>query len=158
MVNDSTDDNEEVTATQANNDHFDEVKEDEYDLSALVYNATKVTGTTDITGMRLLFPAKEATVATKKIPPAQLTEDEYGNIWLHHGCIRINLIFLCNTSKLMSKDFDEDGVNNLLFEVIHTAFNDYEVVIVDIQHVRNVNTSPSKMADGRFSNTSPSRI
>ena len=56
------------------------------------------------------------------------------------------MVFSCKTSKLPTAPFDKDGVNVLLCAIIHTAFPDYQVDIIDIQRVGNVSTSDRNVA------------
>ena len=60
--------------------------------------------------------------------------------------MRVDFTLLCKSSKLPATPFDEDGVNTLLCAILHTAFPNFLVSIIDIQRVGSVSISDRNVA------------
>ena len=119
--------------------------DDDIDLSAFLNHGAHQAGNASRPG-RLLSPSEAKQVAEHPTAAAPEEHDVYSREELPVGCVRWDMVFSCKTSKLPTAPFDKDGVNVLLCTIIHTAFPDYQVDIIDIQRVGNVSTSDRNVA------------
>jgi hypothetical protein len=123
----------------------DDEENDDMDLNSILARNVHGAGNANRPG-RLLSPSEAKKVAKQQSDAVPEEVDVYSKEELPEGCMRVDFVLSCKSSKLPAKLFDEDGVNTLLCAILHTAFPNFLVSIIDIHRVGSVSISDRNVA------------